>query len=84
MAFSKKYSFTAALFTANFKRKQRNKRHLIDVVCCRSRLGLMFPGSGIHQSEDMINGANSDPCSYLLSSECVPFLIDTHRRRWRL
>lgn len=39
--------------------------------------GLMFPWSGVHQSEDMINGCGSDPCSYLLPSECVPF-FDWH------
>lgn len=55
--------------------KAKNKRNLIDFVCFLPRLGLMFPGPGIRRSDDMINGSNSDPCSYLLSSECVPFWL---------
>lgn len=63
------------LFTDNKKKKTAKKSKKCYRFCVFSRLGLTFPGSRIHQYEDMINGSDSDPCSYLLSSECVSFWL---------
>lgn len=74
---TKKTQHDALKFMFGSVKAQRRFVLLVLNLCLFSPFpaALLFPEMVIQESEDMINESNSDPCPYLLSSECVPFWL---------